>query len=46
VCERRRSGNLEVSISGANQTLGGHSGWPSEELGSLMTGTGAPWVWL
>ena len=32
--------NLEASISGEYQTLGGHSGRPSEELGSLMTGTG------
>jgi len=30
VCERRRSVNLEESISGENQTLGGHSGRPSE----------------
>jgi len=43
VSERRRSVNLEASISGENQTLGGHSGRPSEELGSLLTGTGAPW---
>jgi len=43
VCERRRSVNLEASISGENQTLGGHSGWHSESLRSLMTGMGAPW---
>jgi len=30
VFERRRSVNLEVSISGKDQTLGGHSGRPSE----------------
>ena len=30
VSERRRSVNLEVSISEENQTLGGHSGRPSE----------------
>jgi len=39
VCERRRSVNLEASSSGENQTLRGHSGQSSEELGSLMTGT-------
>jgi len=43
VSERRRSVNLEASISGENQTLGGHSGRPLEKLGSLMTGMGAPW---
>jgi len=43
VTERRRSVNLEVSISGENQILGGHSGRPSEYLASLMTGTGVPW---
>ena len=32
--------NLEASISGEYQTLGGHSSRPSEYLGSLMTGTG------
>ena len=30
VSERRRSVNLEASISGENQTLGGHSARPSE----------------
>jgi len=30
VCERERSEKLEGSISGENQTLGGHSGQPSE----------------
>jgi len=43
--ERRQSVNLEGSISGENYTLGGHSGRPSEQLESLMTGTGAPWEW-
>jgi len=42
VCERRRSVNLEVSISEENQILGGHSGLPSEKLRSLTTRTGAP----
>jgi hypothetical protein len=28
VSERRRSVTLEVSISGENQTVGGHSGLP------------------
>ena len=41
VCERRGSVNLKASIWGENQTLGGHSSRPSEELGSRMTGTGA-----
>jgi len=40
VSERMWSANLEASISGEYQTLGGHSGWPSELLGSLVTGTG------
>jgi len=30
VCKRRRSVNVEASISGEHQTLGGHSGRPSE----------------
>jgi len=42
VCERGRSVNLEASIAEENQTIGGHSGQPLSELGSLMTGTGAP----
>jgi hypothetical protein len=42
VSERRRSVNLEASISGENQTLGVHSGRPSELLGPLMTCMGAP----
>jgi len=47
VPERMCSVNLEGSISGENRTLGGHSSWPSEKLGSLMTGTVALWecVW-
>jgi len=40
VSERMWSVNLEASISGEYQTLGGYSGRPSEELGSLTTGTG------
>jgi len=40
VSERMRSVNLEASISGEYQTLGEYSGRPSEDLGSLMTGTG------
>ena len=43
MCERRRSVNFEVSISGECETLGGHSGQPSEYLESVMTDTGAPW---
>jgi len=39
VSERMWSVNLEASISGESQTLGGHSSRPSEQLGSLMTGT-------
>jgi len=42
VSDRRRSVNLEGSILEENQTLGGYSGQPSEKLGSLMTGMGAP----
>jgi len=30
VSERMWSVNLEASISGDDQTLGGYSGWPSE----------------
>ena len=43
MCERRQSVNLEASVVGENKTLGGHSSWPSEEHGSLMTDTGAAW---
>jgi len=46
VSERRGSVNLEASISGVSQTLGVHSGWHLEEVESLVTGTGEPWVWL
>ena len=38
--ERMRSVNFDWSISEECQTVGGHSGWPSEQQGSLMTGTG------
>jgi len=41
VSERMWSVNLEASISGEYQTLGGYSGRPSELLGSLTTATGA-----
>jgi len=40
VSERMWSVNLDALISGEDQTLGGHSGWPSESLGSVMTGAG------
>jgi len=43
VSERMWSVNLDASISAQYQTLGGHSGWASESLGSLMTATGVPW---
>jgi len=43
VCGRRQSVKSEASISGENQTLGGHCGGPSEWPGSPMTSTGAPW---
>jgi len=43
VCDGRRSVNLEPSISGEDQTLPGHSGWPLKELESRMTCKGAPW---
>jgi hypothetical protein len=42
VRERRRSVNLEESIPGEYQTLGGHWGRPSEYLGSLITGFAIP----
>jgi len=42
VSQRIWSVNLEVSISGEYQNLVGLSAWPSEELGSLMTGTALP----
>jgi len=39
VSERMWSVKLEASISGGYQTLGGHSGCLTEQLGSLITGT-------
>jgi hypothetical protein len=42
VSERMWSVNLDASISGEHQTLGGHSCWPSESLGALTTSLGAP----
>jgi hypothetical protein len=42
VSERMWSVNLDVSVSGEYQTLGGHSCRPSEKLGALMTSLGAP----
>jgi hypothetical protein len=35
--------NLDASMSGECQNIGEHSGQPSENLGSLMTGTDVPW---
>jgi hypothetical protein len=46
VPERMWSVNLDGSISGEYQTIGGHSGRPAEQLKSLMTGTEVPWEWL
>jgi len=43
VSERMWSANLDASFSGEYQTLGGHSGRPSEYLGSLRTDTAVPW---
>jgi len=43
VSERMWSVNLDASISGEYQTVGGYSGRPSESLKSLMTGSGVPW---
>jgi len=40
VSERMWSVNLEASILAEYRTLGGHSGRPSQSLGSLITGTG------
>jgi len=40
VSERMWSVNIEASISGGYQTLGGFSGRPSEYLGSLTTSEG------
>jgi hypothetical protein len=44
VSERMWSVNIEESISGEYQTLGGYSGRSAEELGSQMTDTGTPYV--
>jgi len=38
--------NMEASMSGEYQTLGGDSGGPWEYLASLMTGTAFPWEWI
>jgi len=43
VSERMWSVNLDASISEEYQTVGGHSGRPSELLRSPMSGTGVPW---
>jgi len=40
VSERMWSVNLEASIPGEYQTIGGHSGRPLEWMGSLMSRTG------
>ena len=42
VSERMWSVNLDASISGEYQTLGGHSCRPSEYLGAPTTNLGAP----
>jgi len=39
VSERMWSVNLDVSISGEYQTLGGHSGWHSKYLEFVMSAT-------
>lgn len=41
--ERMWGAILNGLISGEYQTEGGHSGKPSEELKSLIIGTGVPW---
>jgi len=43
VTERMWIVNLAASMSGENQTIGGHSGQPAEQLRALMTGAGVPW---
>jgi len=43
VSKRMWSVNSDASVSGEYQTLGGHSGRPSEYLRSLMTCSGVPW---
>jgi len=42
MAERMWSVNLDAAISGEYQTLGGHSCWPSEELGGPATSLGVP----
>ena len=42
VSEMMSSVNLYVSISGEYQTLGGHSCWPSKQLGAPTTSLGVP----
>jgi len=46
VAETIWSVNLNASISEEYYTLGGQSGWPSEKLRSVITGTGVPWEWV
>jgi hypothetical protein len=43
VSERMWSVNLDGSMSGEYQTIGGHSDLPLELLRALITGTGIPW---
>jgi hypothetical protein len=43
VPEKMLSVNLDASISGEYQTLGGHSNQPSEYLESLKTATAERW---
>jgi len=40
VCKRMWSVNIAVSTTGEDQTMDGHSRWPLEELGLLLTGIG------
>jgi len=42
VSERMWSVNLDASIAGEYETLGGHSCWPSDYLGVPVTSLGAP----
>jgi len=44
--ERMWRVNFDATISDQYQSLRGQSDRPSEQLGSLMTGTGVPWKWL
>jgi len=46
VSERMWRVNIDASISGEYQTIGGHSSQPSESLGSLLSGTGVQWEYL